>query len=297
MKKIIYKDGKDIRIDQFISNNTLYSRSQASKLINKGLVKKNGSPVSRSSEKIIRNDEIKISELISNTSIRPIKLNLNIKYEDEDLIVLSKDEGIIVHPSETYNGPTLVSGIIEKYPEISDVGEAQRPGIVHRLDKETSGLMVIAKNPKSYNDLKLKFKNRKVTKEYIAIVNGPIKNKGIIEAPIGRHPTNKIKRALVENGKTAYTSYEKIYENNDISMVKVNILTGRTHQIRVHLSSIGCPVVGDNLYSKTENKIPRLFLHSIRIKFNHPSNNKEVEIQDNIPKEFLDLIELKEIDE
>ncbi|MBM01767.1 MAG: pseudouridine synthase [Chloroflexi bacterium] len=297
MKKIIYKDGKDIRIDQFISNNTLYSRSQASKLINKGLVKKNGSPVSRSSEKIIRNDEIKISELISNTSIRPIKLNLNIKYEDEDLIVLSKDEGIIVHPSETYNGPTLVSGIIEKYPEISDVGEAQRPGIVHRLDKETSGLMVIAKNPKSYNDLKLKFKNRKVTKEYIAIVNGPIKNKGIIEAPIGRHPTNKIKRALVENGKAAYTSYEKIGENNDISMVKVNILTGRTHQIRVHLSSIGCPVVGDNLYSKTENKIPRLFLHSIRIKFNHPSNNKEVEIQDNIPKEFLDLIELKEIDE
>ena len=295
MKKIIYKDGKDIRIDQFISNNTLYSRSQASKLINKGLVKKNGSPVSRSSEKIIRNDEIKISELISNTSIRPIKLNLNIKYEDEDLIVLSKDEGIIVHPSETYNGPTLVSGIIEKYPEISDVGEAQRPGIVHRLDKETSGLMVIAKNPKSYNDLKLKFKNRKVTKEYIAIVNGPIKNKGIIEAPIGRHPTNKIKRALVENGKTAYTSYEKIDENNNISMIKVNILTGRTHQIRVHLSSIGCPVVGDNLYSKTENKIPRLFLHSIRIKFNHPSNNKDIEIQDNIPKEFLDLIKLGEI--
>ncbi|MBH60208.1 MAG: pseudouridine synthase [Dehalococcoidia bacterium] len=295
MKKIIYKDDKNIRIDQFISNNTSYSRSQASKLISDGMVKKNGSTVSKSSEKIMSNDEIQIAELMPKPNINPIKLNLNVKYEDEDLIILSKDQGIIVHPSDTYKGPTLVSGIIEKYPEISDVGETQRPGIVHRLDKETSGLMVIAKNPKSYQDLKLKFKNRKVTKEYVAIVNGPIKNKGIIEAPIGRHPINKIKRALVETGKDAYTSYEKIDENNNISMIKVNILTGRTHQIRVHLSSIGCPVVGDNLYSNSKNKVHRLFLHSIRIKFNHPSNNKDIEIQDNIPKEFLDLIKLGEI--
>jgi 23S rRNA pseudouridine1911/1915/1917 synthase len=291
MKKIIYKNDKDIRIDLFISNSTSYSRSQVSKLISKGMIKKNGFPVLKASTKITNDDEIKITELIFDSEVRPAKLNLDIRYEDKDLIVVSKDEGIIVHPSDTYKGTTLVSGIIEKYPEIANVGESQRPGIVHRLDKETSGLMVIAKTNKSYENLKSKFRSREIEKEYVAIVNGPIKNKGIIEAPIGRHPTNKIKRALIESGKNAYTSYEKIDENNNISMLKVNILTGRTHQIRVHLSSIGCPIVGDNLYSNNKNNASRLYLHSIRIKFNHPSNNKEIEIQDNIPKEFIEIIE------
>jgi len=290
MKKIIYKNGKDIRIDLFVSTNTSYSRSQVSKLISKGMIKKNGSPALKASEKITNNDEIKITELKFDSGIRPVKLNLDIRYEDEDIVVLSKDEGIIVHPSDTYKGKTLVSGIIEKYPEIANVGENQRPGIVHRLDKETSGLMVIAKKNESYENLKSKFKCREIEKEYVAIVKGPIKNKGIIEAPIGRHPTNKIKRALIDSGKNAYTSYEKIDENNNISMLKVNILTGRTHQIRVHLSSIGCPIIGDNLYSNNKNNASRLYLHSIRIKFNHPSNNKEVEIQDNIPKEFIELM-------
>ena len=290
MKKIIYKNDKDTRIDLFLSNNTSYSRSQVSKLISKGMINKNGSPVLKVSEKITNNDEIKITELKLDSEIRPAKLNLDIRYEDEDFIVISKDEGIIVHPSDTYQGVTLVSGIIDKYPEIASVGESQRPGIVHRLDKETSGLIIIAKKNESYEKLKLKFKSREIEKEYIAIVSGPIKNKGIIEAPIGRHPTNKIKRALIESGKNAYTSYEKIDGNNDISMLKVNILTGRTHQIRVHLSSIGCPIVGDNLYSSNKNNAARLYLHSIRIKFNHPSNNKEVEIQDNMPKEFIEII-------
>jgi len=290
MKKIIYKNDKDIRIDLFVSTNTSYSRSQVSKLISKGMIKKNGSPALKASEKITNNDEIKITELKFDSEIRPVKLHLDIRYEDEDIVVLSKDEGIIVHPSDTYKGVTLVSGIIEKYPEISNVGENQRPGIVHRLDKETSGLMVIAKKNESYENLKSKFKSREIEKEYIAIVKGPIKNKGIIEAPIGRHPTNKIRRALIDSGKNAYTSYEKIDENNNISMLKVNILTGRTHQIRVHLSSIGCPIIGDNLYSNNKNNASRLYLHSIRIKFNHPSNNKEVEIQDNIPKEFIEIM-------
>ena len=290
MKKIIYKNDKDIRIDLFVSTNTSYSRSQVSKLISKGMIKKNGSPALKASEKITNNDEIKITELKFDSEIRPVKLHLDIRYEDEDIVVLSKDEGIIVHPSDTYKGVTLVSGIIEKYPEISNVGENQRPGIVHRLDKETSGLMVIAKKNESYENLKSKFKSREIEKEYIAIVKGPIKNKGIIEAPIGRHPTNKIRRALIDSGKNAYTSYEKIDENNNFSLLKVNILTGRTHQIRVHLSSIGCPIIGDNLYSNNKNNASRLYLHSIRIKFNHPSNNKEVEIQDNIPKEFIEIM-------
>ncbi len=290
MKKIIYKNDKDIRIDLFVSTNTSYSRSQVSKLISKGMVRKNGFPVSKASEKITNDDEIKITELKFDSEIHPVKLNLDIRYEDEDIVVLSKDEGIIVHPSDTYKGATLVSGIIEKYPEIANVGENQRPGIVHRLDKETSGLMVIAKKNESYEKLKSKFKNREIEKEYVAIVKGPIKNKGIIDAPIGRHPTNKIKRTLIDSGKNAYTSYEKIGENNNISILKVNILTGRTHQIRVHLSSIGCPIIGDNLYSNDKNNASRLYLHSIRIKFNHPSNNKEVEIQDNMPKEFIEII-------
>lgn len=290
MKKIIYKNDKDIRIDLFVSNNTSYSRSQVSKLISKGMIKKNGLAVSKSSEKISNEDEIYIEEVKIESKIQPEKLNLDIRYEDDELIVLSKNEGLIVHPSDTYKGTTLVSGIIEKYPEIANVGESQRPGIVHRLDKETSGLMVIAKNNRAHESLKSKFKSRKIEKEYIAIVSGPIKNQGIIEAPIGRHPTNKIKRAIVESGKNAYTSYKKIDQNKKFSMLRVNILTGRTHQIRVHLSSIGCPVIGDNLYSNNKNNTSRLYLHSIRIKFNHPANNKEIEIHDNIPKEFIEIL-------
>ena len=290
MKKIIYKNDKDIRIDLFVSSNTSYSRSQVSKLIIKGMIKKNGLAVSKSSEKISNEDEVSIEEVKFESKLQPAKLNLDIRYEDDELIVLSKNEGLVVHPSDTYKGTTLVSGLLEKYPEIANVGESQRPGIVHRLDKETSGLMVIAKNNRAYESLKSKFKSRKIEKEYIAIVSGPIKNKGIIEAPIGRHPTNKIKRALVESGKNAYTSYEKIDQNKKFSMLKVNILTGRTHQIRVHLSSIGCPVVGDNLYSNNKNNASRLYLHSIRIKFNHPVNNKKIEIHDTMPKEFIEIL-------
>lgn len=291
MKKIIYKDVPKKRIDAFLGKISEHSRSEIARLIDKGLIRNNDKVVFKSSEKVKTGDIITIDNEDTNTNIlSPSKLNLNIKYEDEDLVIISKMEGLVVHPSKTYQGVTLASGLIEKFPEIINVGEKERPGIVHRLDKETSGLMVIAKNVSSYNALKLMFKSRKIKKEYVAVVRGVTKKNGIIDAPIGRHPINKIKRTLISSGKSALTSYSKIDQNSNLSMLKVEIFTGRTHQIRVHLNSIGHPILGDNLYSRNKANNSRLFLHSIRLKFIHPIKNTEIDINEKIPNNFTGVL-------
>ena len=291
MKKITYKEISKARIDAFLGKASEYSRSEITRLINKGLIRNNDKMVLKSSEKVETGDIIIIDNESTNAKIlSPYKLNLNIKYEDEDLVIISKKEGLVVHPSKTYKGITLASGLIEKFPEIINVGEKERPGIVHRLDKETSGLMVIAKNESSYNALKLMFKSRKIKKEYVAVVRGVTKKNGIIDAPIGRHPINKIKRTLISSGKSALTSYSKIDQSLNLSMLKVKIFTGRTHQIRVHLNSIGHPILGDNLYSRNKENNSRLFLHSIRLKFIHPIKNTEIDINEKIPNNFAEVL-------
>ena len=291
MKKITYKEISKARIDAFLGKTSEYSRSEITRLINKGLIRNNDKMVLKSSEQVETGDIIIIDNENTNANIlSPYKLNLNIKYEDEDLVIISKKEGLVVHPSKTYKGITLASGLIEKFPEIINVGEKERPGIVHRLDKETSGLMVIAKNESSYNALKLMFKSRKIKKEYVAVVRGVTKKNGIIDAPIGRHPINKIKRTLISSGKNALTSYSKIDQSLNLSLLKVEIFTGRTHQIRVHLNSIGHPILGDNLYSRKKENNSRLFLHSIRLKFIHPIKNTEIDINEKIPNNFTEVV-------
>jgi 23S rRNA pseudouridine1911/1915/1917 synthase len=202
-------------------------------------------------------------------------------------MVISKDSGISVHPGAKTNSETLIDLLLLSRPKILNVGESLRPGIVHRLDKGTSGLMIIAKKNEILKNLKTQFKERKVFKEYLTIVNGITKESGIINAPIGRHPANKIKRTLISSGKEAHTSYEKIENNEGLSLLKVNIKTGRTHQIRVHLSSIGHPVYGDQMYSNNyKNSKKRILLHSHRIKFFHPNKKIDIDIKDSIPEEF-----------
>ena len=192
-----------------------------------------------------------------------------------DILVISKKSGIVVHYAGSHTGDTLVYGIINQYPDIKNVGDPARPGIVHRLDKETSGLIVIAKNNLSYKTLKQMFKDREIKKEYIGIVTGSTPQKGRIDAPIGRHPLKKIKRAVIEGGQQALTSYEKLMENQGLTLVLIKIQTGRMHQIRVHFSSIGHPIYGDTLYSSSQNlKSDRLFLHASRINFEHPLQKK-----------------------
>ncbi len=288
MKKI-YEESEKMRLDKFLSLNLKQSRNEINKIINSGLVSVNSKVTMKQSMLLKLNDVIIFDEIINND--KSIKLNsnfkLNIIYEDDDLIVISKESGISVHPSGNSNTVTIVDLILNSYPEISKVGEKNRPGIVHRIDKGTSGLMVIAKKIEILEDLKKQFKDRKVLKEYLAIVHGKTKVKGIIDAPIGRHPTNRMRRALIDNGKNAYTSYEKIENNNDLTFLKVAIKTGRTHQIRVHLSSIGHPIYGDTMYSKKFKKSKeRMLLHSYRLKFFHPVKKIFIEFKDNIPKDF-----------
>ena len=287
--KIIYENDKKIRLDKFLSLNSSFTRNKVTQYINLGKVKVNGIIIKKAANLIKFRDEIEIDESEhqnKKNSLSP-EYELNIKYEDDDLLVISKDSGIVVHPSQNTKSTTLVDILLNLYPKIKKIGETSRPGIVHRLDKGTSGLLVIAKNNSILVSLKDQFKKREVIKEYLAIVNGNTKEKGIINAPIGRHPKDRKKRALISSGKEAITKYEKIINENGLSLLKVKIQTGRTHQIRVHLSSIGHPIYGDKMYSKKFKSInSRILLHSHRLKFKHPIKNKFIDIKDDIPKEF-----------
>ena len=287
--KIIYENDKKIRLDKFLSSNSSLTRNKVAQYINLGQVKVNGIVVNKAANIIKYKDEIVINESkFQNRNFSlPTENKLKIKYEDDDLLVISKDHGIVVHPSQNTNSATLVDILLNLYPTLKEVGEPSRPGIVHRIDKETSGLLVVAKNNNILISLKDQFKKREVLKEYLAIVDGNTKEKGIINAPMGRHPKDRKKRALISTGKEAITRYEKIINENGLSLLKVEIQTGRTHQIRVHLSSIGHPIYGDKVYSKKYKSIStRMLLHSYRLKFKHPIKNKFIDIKDDIPKEF-----------
>lgn len=287
--KIIYENDTKIRLDKFLSSNSSLTRNKATQFISQGKVKVNGIVVKKASNLLTYKDEIIIDEREYQTPKKNLvsEYNLKIKYEDDDLLIISKDSGIIVHPSPNTKAVTIVDILLNLYPKISTVGENSRPGIVHRLDKGTSGLMVIAKNNLILNSLKDQFKKREVVKEYLAVVNGNTKEKGIINAPIGRHPIDRKKRALISTGKEAHTMYEKICNENKLSLLKVRIQTGRTHQIRVHLSSVGHPVYGDKVYSrKYKNISSRILLHSFRLRFLHPVKKNYIDIKDDIPEEF-----------
>ena len=287
--KIVYENDTKIRLDKFLSSNSSLTRNKATQFISQGKVKVNGIVVKKASNLLTYKDEIIIDEREYQTPKKNLlsEYNLKIKYEDDDLLIISKDSGIIVHPSPNTKTVTIVDILLNLYPKISTVGENSRPGIVHRLDKGTSGLMVIAKNNLILNSLKDQFKKREVVKEYLAVVNGNTKEKGIINAPIGRHPIDRKKRALISTGKEAHTMYEKICNENKLSLLKVRIQTGRTHQIRVHLSSVGHPVYGDKVYSrKYKNISSRILLHSFRLRFLHPVKKNYIDIKDDIPEEF-----------
>ena len=196
--KIIYENDKKIRLDKFLSSNSSLTRNKVAQYINLGQVKVNGIVVNKAANIIKYKDEIVINESkFQNRNFSlPAENELKIKYEDDDLLVISKDHGIVVHPSQNTNSATLVDILLNLYPTLKDVGEPSRPGIVHRIDKETSGLLVVAKNNNILISLKDQFKKREVLKEYLAIVDGNTKEKGIINAPMGRHPKDRKKEHL-----------------------------------------------------------------------------------------------------
>lgn len=292
--KIIYTDLKEMRLDVFLARElSNYSRSYLSKIIKEGNVFVNGNKINKSSSILNHNDEvfIELPELKQDILQPSQDIDLDILYEDEDIIVINKQCGISVHPGNDLEELTIANALLYKYGNLSDINGKERPGIVHRLDKETSGILVCAKNNSSHLFLSKQFYDRKVFKEYLALTHGRFKsNKGTINKPIGRNPKNRTKMCVIDTGKEAITNYSVIETNIKYTFLSVVIETGRTHQIRVHMKAMGHEIVGDTIYGRKKESIhtDRLMLHSYKIKFIHPKKNKLMEFT-SIPNiEFLD---------
>lgn len=267
------KANKEIRIDKYLSD--LFEeipREKVKDFIKDEKIKINNKKI-KPSYKLIFNDEIEISDkLFEKEKIEAEKMNLKIIYENEDYAIIDKDENVIVHPAGSIVSGTLVNGLLDHfgYDNLSHIGGDDRPGIVHRLDKDTTGLMVIAKNNSSYKYLKNLFETRKIDKEYLAICNGIFQKKsGTIQTFMDRDPNNRRKMAVTNSGRDAISKYEVISENNGYSLVKIKILTGRTHQIRVHMTYINHPLLGDPVYGNVKHKfnLDHQLLHCHKLGF------------------------------
>lgn len=267
------KANKEIRIDKYLSD--LFEeipREKVKDFIKDEKIKINNKKI-KPSYKLILEDDIEISdELFEKEKIEAEDMNLKIIYENEDYAIIDKDENVIVHPAGSIVSGTLVNGLLNYfgYDNLSHIGGDDRPGIVHRLDKDTTGLMVIAKNNSSYKYLKNLFETRKIDKEYLAICNGIFQKKsGTIQTFMDRDPNNRRKMAVTNSGRDAISKYEVISENNGYSLVKIKILTGRTHQIRVHMTYINHPLLGDPVYGNVKHKfnLDHQLLHCHKLGF------------------------------
>lgn len=285
------------RIDKYLAKNLELSRSTIKKLIDENEVFVNGQAV-KSSYKVSIDDLIVFTYIEEKINLVPKKMDLDIIYEDEDILVVNKSKNTIVHPASNDQDDTLVNGLIYKYPELKTL-DPIRPGIVHRLDKDTSGALVVAKNKEAYDNLVDQFTKRQVIRKYYAIVHGRLENKIEINKKIGRNEKDRIKMAVNEkNGKEAISLVEPVKVFGDYTLVEVELKTGRTHQIRVHMASINHPVVGDLVYGR-ENKfaIKTQLLHAYCLEFSHPKTGEQIKITTDLPDDFKDFIKRIEDEE
>ena len=251
------------------------SRSHVQKLIKQGLVLINGCEA-RASQKLNTGDRIHVSLPPPQPGFPTAEpIPLDIVYEDDDLLVVNKPPGLVVHPASGHSSHTLVNAILAHYPGLADIGDSMRPGIVHRLDKDTSGLIIIAKNIAAQKNLIAQFKARLTTKGYLVLARGKLTPaQGIIEAPVGRDPDNRKRMAVVEGGREARTRYQVKEYLGNYTLLEITTETGRTHQIRVHLSAIGYPVIGDPVYGVRSSYLKRQFVHAYHLGFRLPSTGE-----------------------
>ena len=297
MKKFVVQEELNKRIDNYLSEkNEDLSRVTIQRLIQEEEILVNGKKT-KASYKVRKNDEITLEEEEpKEIELKAQDIPIEVVYEDKDIIVVNKPKGLVVHPANGNPDGTLVNAIMAICKDsLSGIGGEIRPGIVHRLDKDTSGLLIVAKNDKAHINMSEQIKNHEVEKTYIALVKGIVKeNEATINMPIGRSPKDRKKMAVVKTGKEAITHFkvlERFYKEN-CTLLEVKIETGRTHQIRVHLSQIGYPVVGDTTYSNGKNKwnIKGQCLHAKSLKFKHPITGKEMFLEAKLPKYFEDII-------
>jgi len=276
------------RLDRYVSDRCPeLTRTQTQKLIGEGHITVN-SVVVKASHKINAGEWIDIN--IPPPQPSPLiaeDIPLNIIYEDEDLLVVDKPAGMTVHPAPGHSGHTLVNAILSHYPRLADIGDSLRPGIVHRLDKDTSGVMLVAKNQAARLNLANQFKTRAVTKVYLALVKGRLTpQSGVIEAAIGRDPRNRQRMAVVAGGREARTEYRILEYLHDYTLLELILATGRTHQIRVHLAAIGYPVIGDATYGVKSTFLSRQFLHAKKLGFKLPATGGYVEFTSELPPDL-----------
>ena len=300
-KSLIFTDENKIRVDLYLTQKEIYpSRSQIRNLITQGKIKVNTNPVKPSY--ILKNGDAIDLTIPENKEleVEAEAIPLDIIYEDEYLVVVNKPANMIVHPAGKICSGTLVNALLYHCRDsLSGIGGVIRPGIVHRLDKNTSGLMVVAKNDFAHLDLSKQIKEHQVTKKYLTLVHGYMKdNSGIIDAPIGRSLKNRKKMAVTVEGKSreAITHFKVLKRFPGYTMVEVTLRTGRTHQIRVHMAFIGHPIVGDQLYGRKKQglSISRQALHSHILGFVHPSTKKYMEFCAPLPKDIQEIIDYLE---
>ncbi len=293
-KTLIVDTDKEIRIDQYLSSieELELTRAKIQKMISSGFILVNDKKI-KNSYKVSNNDKVLIKEYHEDTSIKKEKMPLDIVYEDDDVIVVNKKSGVVVHPSIGNTSGTLVNGLMYYGKNLSKVNGEFRPGIVHRIDKDTSGLLLVAKNDRAHAVLAEQLKNKTVNRKYVALVSGVINHDtGTIDAPIGRDKNDRKKMAVTsENSKDAVTHFRVLERYKNATLIECKLETGRTHQIRVHMKYIGHPVINDPVYGhkKNINNFGQL-LHAKTIGFIHPTTGEYMEFDSDLPDEFIDIL-------
>ena len=275
------QDGE--RLDVFLARRLPeLTRSRLRKLIDKGLVTIDERLAAKAGVKLEPGRHVRLTvPPPERTTLEPESIPLSVVYEDDDLLVVDKPAGLAVHPSAGHRSHTLVNAVLAHCPNLSGIGGEGRPGIVHRLDKDTSGLIIVAKHDAAHLSVARQLKERRVEKTYVALVEGRVAPpEGLIDAPIGRHPRHRKKMAVVDRGREARTRYRLIREVAGRSLLELRPESGRTHQIRVHLASIGHPITGDPLYGRGRPPpLTRQFLHARRLAFRHPATDERLELE------------------
>jgi len=269
------------RIDKLLASKLGVSRNQVEKLIKDGLVSVNDKTITKTSFKVVEGDEIKYEFIEAQKRVvPPIDFDVEVLYEDEYLLVINKPSGLVVHPAASVKEPTLVDWLIHKGISLSTISGEERHGIVHRIDKETTGALVVAKDNKTHEALSAQLQDKSMGRYYLALIDCPLKEDIVIDKPIGRNPKHRLKMDVVLQGKTAKTAFKKLLDTaHGTELIAAKLFTGRTHQIRVHLNTLGRHILGDDLYGfkSKRDKIARVNLHAYLLYLTHPISGEKME--------------------
>jgi len=304
VKQFVFEQDEPLRLDKFLAEKVAgFSRSQLQSIVEAGKVWVDGEIVLKPAFKLEQGQNIRVElpEAEEETLLAE-NIPLEVIYQDEHVVVINKPAGMIVHPGAGHHTGTVVNAALYRWPEMRQVGDPERPGVVHRLDKETSGILILARTQEAYTWLVRQFKSRRTEKTYLALVDGhPPTPSGRIEAPVGRAPQHRQRMAALYagEGRKAVTEYRSIQSFREHELLEVHPITGRTHQIRVHLAFIGCPVTGDRVYGHRKPTLPldRFFLHAESIKITLPGEKTPTEFRAKLPAELQNILtELSQIE-